>query len=141
MSDIFQISKLLNKYYEKVGQANAGSGDCPIFTRFEAGYGYIDEDVEDGETPIIETVPADITDIPSVVYSGDIEAEYSNGSTVAKCVVPVGAVSTSQKVNVYGVYDQEDDLVAISVTLPDWITPTESHTAYPTITFPMEDVD
>jgi hypothetical protein len=141
MSDVFQVSKLLNRYYEKVGKAAAGTGQCPRFATFEAGYGFIDEDVPDGETPEILNVPADQETVPGVVYSGDIEAAYSNGSTIAKCVIPVGAVSTPKKLNVFGVYDQDGDLVAVSVTLPDWLTPTEAYTGYPTVNFPMEDVE
>jgi hypothetical protein len=141
MTDVFQISKLLNKYYEKVGRANTGENTCPVFTQFQAGYGYVNEAVPEGEPPVILSVPADLEAVPGALYTGDVETEYSNGNVVVKCVVPPGAVSEPRKVNVYGVYDQDNDLVAISVTLPDWMTPTETHVAYPTLNFPMEAVE
>lgn len=137
--DIFQVSKVLNKFYEKAGKATAGNGSWPVFTTFEAGYGFINENVPDGELPIILAVPKDQQDIPNSFFTGNIEANYSNGTTIAKCTIPSGSVSSPKKCSVIGVRDQDGDLVAVSVVLPDWVSPTEVYTTFPTITFPMED--
>lgn len=138
MSDdnAFQRSKLTNKYYEKVAKSAAGSGVCPKFEYFMAGFGYVDR--TDPDNPILLDIPATITEIPNVFYRGLVTAEYSNGQTVCCCEIPVGAVSTKTKYNLIGIFDQEDDLVAVCSILPDWITPTESDKTYPTLTFPIE---
>jgi len=133
-------SLLLNRYYEKVGRAAAGIGTCPRFTTFKAGYGFVDEDVPDGEVPTILTVPADLEEVPSVFYSGNVVASYSNGSTLCQCTIPEAGVSTPKKCSVIGVYDQDAELVAVCVTLPDWVTPSEQYTAYPSINFPLKEV-
>ena len=39
----YQQAKLLNRYYEKVGKAAAGQGQCPRFVEFRAGFGLVDE--------------------------------------------------------------------------------------------------
>lgn len=141
MSDeIFQISEIMNRYYEKVGKAAAGEGSCPVFTTFEAGYGFVDENVPEGEIPVLSSVPADLEEIPNVFYTGDVEAQYSNGATIAKCEIPTGALPSPQKCSVIGIKDQFGDLVAVCVTLPDWVTPTEAYITYPTINFPMKEV-
>ena len=141
MSDgtVYQRSKLLNKYYEKVGMAAAGQGVCPRFEEFRAGFGLVD--VSDPDAPVLLDIPANMTDVPKEFYRGAVEAEYSNGVTVCKCEIPAGAVSTPHKYNLIGIYDQDGDLVAVCTTFPDWVTPTEADRSYPALTFPVEAVE
>lgn len=136
---VFQQAKLLNKYYEKVGLAAAGKGSCPHFSEFRAGFGLVDE--SDPEAPVLQEIPANLTEIPREFYRGMVEAEYSNGSTVCKCEIPAGGVSVPTRYNLIGILDQDGDLVAVCSTFPDWVTPTESDRSYPTLNFPIEPTD
>lgn len=133
---IWQQSKLLNKYYEKVGKAAAGKGHCPTFTEFRAGYGLVDE--SDPANPVLLPIPPDLAEITHEFYRGFIEAQYSNGTTLCKCEIPQGAVGSPVRHNLIGIYDQDGDLIAVCQTLPDWVTPTEIYRAFPAITFPIE---
>ena len=133
---IFQQSRLLNKYYEKVGKAAAGMGACPKFIEFRAGFGLVDE--TDPENPKLTPIPANMTEIPREFYRSLVSTEYSNGMTVCKCEIPQGAVGEAKRYNLTGIYDQDGDLVAVCATLPDWVTPTEMCRSYPTLTFPIE---
>lgn len=135
----YQRSKLLNRYYEKVGMAAAGQGACPHFTKFVAGFGLVDE--TDPENPKLLHIPPDIKEIPREFYRATLEAQYSDGSTLCRCEIPVGAVETPQRYNMIGILDQDDELVAVCLTLPDWVTPTEADRAFPVLTFPLEDPD
>lgn len=136
---VFQQAKLLNRYYEKVGLAAAGKGNCPRFTEFRAGFGLVDE--SNPEAPVLLAIPANLTEIPREFYRGLVEAEYSNGSTLCKCEIPIGGVSTPTRFNMIGIVDQDGDLVAVCTTFPDWVTPTEADRTYPSLNFPIEPVD
>ena len=136
---IYQRSKLLNKYYEKVGKAAAGSGACPKFVEFRAGYGLVDE--TDPAHPVLLDIPANMTEVPEEFYRGMVESEYSNGSTMCKCEIPQGSVSEPKRFNLIGIFDQDSDLVAVCTSFPDWFNPTEADRSYPTLTFPLEEVE
>lgn len=133
---IYQRSRLLNRYYEKVGMAAAGQGACPRFTEFRAGYGLVD--TSDPDNPVLLNIPANMRDVPNEFYRGMVDAEYSNGVTLCKCEIPAGAVDTPVKYNLIGIYDQDGEMVAVCTTFPDWVTPTETDRSYPALTFPLE---
>ena len=137
---VYQRSKLLNKYYEKVGRVAAGEAGaaCPKFTEFRAGYGLVD--VSDPDSPVLEHIPPNMTTVPNEFYRGLVTATYSNGVTVCKCEIPANAVVEPVKYNLIGIFDQEGDLVAVCTTFPDWVTPTEADRTYPALTFPIEAV-
>lgn len=135
----YQRSKLLNKYYEKIGMTAAGQGSCPVFTLFAAGFGLVDE--TDPENPVLQDIPPNMTEVPREFYRAEVEASYSNGQTICKCEIPVGGVDTPQRFNLIGIFDQDGDLVAVCTTLPDWVTPNEADRAYPVLTFPIEPVE
>lgn len=132
----YQQAKLLNRYYEKVGKAAAGGGNCPRFVEFRAGYGLVDD--SNPEKPVLLAIPPDMETIPNSFYRGLCEPEYSNGMTVCKCEIPLGAVSEPKRYNMIGIFDQYSELVAVCTTYPDWVTPTEIDRAFPTLTFPLE---
>lgn len=140
MANAWQTSKLMNRYYDKIGRAAADLGVCPKFKTFKAGYGYVDENVAEGQTPLLQAIPADLEEVPNSFYTGNVSVSYSNGTTLVRCEIPQGAVSAPVKCNVIGVYDQDDELVAVCATLPDWVTPSEVYRAYPAITFPIEEI-
>lgn len=133
----YQRSKLLNRYYEKVGKAAAGAGACPHFSEFVAGFGLVDE--TDPENPVLQKIPPNMTEIPRSFYRDLVETKYSDGQTVCRCEIPVGGVDTPHRYNMIGILDQDGDLVAVCLTLPDWVTPTEADRAFPILTFPMEE--
>lgn len=133
---VWQQSKLLNRYYEKVGKAAAGIGHCPRFTEFRAGYGLVDD--AESAKPVLLPIPPDMNEIPEEFYRGLVEVSYSNGITLCKCEIPQGAVGAPVRHNLIGVFDQDSDLIAVCQTLPDWVTPTEIYRAFPAITFPLE---
>lgn len=134
----WQAAKLLNLYYEKVGKAAAGKGSCPQFTEFRAGFGLLDESVV---PPKLLPIPPNMTTIPDEFYRGLVEVEYSNGVTLCKCEIPQAAVGAPVRHSLIGICDQDGDLVAVCLTLPDWVTPTEIYRAFPALTFPMEEED
>lgn len=133
---VWQRARLLNRYYEKVGLAAASQGCCPHFTQFRAGFGLIEE--TDPAHPVLLPIPADMEEIPGEFHRGNIEVQYSNGTVLCTCQIPRGAVSEPVRHNLIGIYDQDDDLVAVCSTLPDWVTPEEIYRAYPAVTFPFE---
>lgn len=137
-TNTWQQARLLNKYYEKVGKAAAGvaGSQCPRFTLFGAGFGYVDE--TDPNNPDLLPIPADLTKVPSEFYKDQVTVSYSKGVTLCKCEIPNNAVDKPVRHNLIGIYDQDNELVAVCTTLPDWITPTEIYRAYPAITFPIE---
>lgn len=133
---IYQRSKLLNKYYEKVAMAAANIGFCPRFCEFAAGYGLVD--TSDPSKPVLTEIPANMTEVPNVFYRGEVVAEYSQGVTMCSCDIPIGAVTEPKQYNLIGIIDQDGDLVAVCTTYPDWVTPTEGHKSYPSLTFPLD---
>lgn len=139
MSDapVYQQAKLLNRYYEKVGLAAAGKGNCPRFVEFRAGFGLVDE--TNPNSPVLLAIPGTLAEVPNEFYRGTVEAEYSNGSTVCKCEIPVGGVATPTRYNLIGIVDQDGDLVAVCTTFPDWVTPAEVDRSYPSLNFPIEE--
>lgn len=134
---VWQQAKLLNRYYDKVGLAAAGSGQCPRFTEFRAGFGLVDE--TDPACPVLLNIPPNMEEVPHEFYRGLVEVHYSAGVTLCKCEIPQGAVGSPVRHNIIGVYDQDSELVAVCVTLPDWVTPTEIYRAFPAVTFPREE--
>lgn len=133
---IWQQSKLLNKYYEKVGLAAAGHGKCPRFMEFSAGYGLIND--ADSALPVLLPIPPDMSEIPNEFYRGLAEVSYSNGVTLCKCEIPQSAVGSPVRHNLIGIFDEDGELMAVCQTLPDWVTPSEIYRAFPAITFPIE---
>lgn len=133
---IWQQAKLLNRYYEKVGLAAAGIGHCPRFTEFRAGFGLIDE--TDTAHPVLLNIPPNMIEIPNEFYRGLVEVSYSSGVTLCKCEIPESAVGSPVRHSLIGIYDQDSDLIAVCLTLPDWVTPSEIYRAFPAVTFPME---
>jgi hypothetical protein len=136
---IWQVSRLMNRYYDKVGMAAAGIANCPRFVSFKAGFGLISE--VDPNTPVLQAIPPDMEDVPGFFYEGLCAVSYANGITTCKCEIPQGAVSAPVRMNVVGVFDQDGELVATCVMLPDWVTPNETYRAYPQLIFPVEQIN
>lgn len=134
----FQMAKLLNRYYEKVGLAFCGQGACPKAVEFRAGFGLVDD--TDPANPTLLNIPTDMVDVPNEFFRAFVETSYSNGNAVCKCSIPQGSVASPQRYNLVGICDQDGDLIAVCTTLPDWATPTKTQEAYASLTFPLEEV-
>ncbi|MDE7065365.1 MAG: hypothetical protein K2O70_07850, partial [Desulfovibrionaceae bacterium] len=102
-------------------------------------FGLVDE--SDPAHPQLQGIPATMEEVPNEFYRGFVEASYSSGVTLCKCEIPQGAVGTPVRHNIIGIYDQDSELVAVCVTLPDWVTPTETYRAFPAMAFPIEKVE
>ena len=133
---IFQRSKLLNRYYEKVAKAAAGIGHCPRFWEFGAGFGLVDQ--SDVAHPKLLDIPANMSEVPNEFYRAELTAEYSQGVTMCACEIPAGAVSEPVQYNLIGIYDQDNELVAVCTTFPDWVTPTEAERVMPALAYPLD---
>lgn len=134
---VWQQTKLLNRYYEKVGLAAAGEGICPKFVEFRAGYGLVDD--SDSAMPQLLPISGSMSEIPNEFYRGICEVEFSKGMVICKCEIPQSAVSEPVRHNLVGIFDQDSELIAICQTLPDWVTPSEVYRAFPTVTFPYDE--
>lgn len=136
-NNAWQLAILLDRYYEKVGKAAAGLGSCPKFMEFRAGYA---PDLLDTSTvpPTLLPIPRDMTEIPNEFYRAEVVASYSNGVTLCKCEIPQSGVSAPVPHNIIGIFDQDGELDAVALTLPDWVTPSEIYRAYPAIMFPIQ---
>ena len=135
MPDIWKKAKILTSMYEAIGRALAGESACPRIASFQAGYGLIDES---GVEPLLLEIPPETDAIPGVVYEGVPEMIFSDGRTLAKCIIPESAVTDPQKVTVIGLFDQGNNLVAVLTFLPEWITPDKRYENYVYIEFPLE---
>lgn len=134
----WQLAKLLNRYYEKVGRAAAGQGHCPRFVDFAAGFGCVNE--ADPKNPVLTNIPPDMEEVPEEFYRAEVQVSYSDGVTLCKCEIPKNTVVTPVRHNLIGIFDQDAELVAVCTTLPDWVTPDEIYRAFPAVTFPIEEV-
>lgn len=126
---------ILPRLYWKLARAFCDQLPCPRIRAFRLGYGYIDDS---GATPQIQTIPDDLADIPAVFFAGTPESAASDGRALFSCVVPEGAVAVPTRCSMLGLYDQDDELVAVAQFLPAWINPDEANTYRPFIDFPTE---
>lgn len=123
----FSRATILPKFYERLGQTIAGTGTPMVITSFKFGYGYIDETTN---PPTFLQVPDTITAIPAAFYTGNTECLYDSGRVLVRCHMPAGGVATPKKMSMAGFFDGQGNLVAVLQNLPDWLTPTDDHTAY-----------
>ncbi len=135
MSDIseWRRTTLLPLLYYKLARSFCDLLPCPRIQTFKLGAGYVDES---GSSPLFQSVPDDLTEIPEVFFQGEPEAAASEGRALFSCVAPVGAVATPTRCSMLGLYDQDGDLVAVGQFLPLWVNPDEANTFRPYIDFP-----
>ncbi|EKQ3696062.1 hypothetical protein QRC94_003767 [Vibrio vulnificus] len=141
MSGAWQVAILLPMFYEKVGKSAGGISRHFQFSTFKLGH---DPDLidETGSTAFIK----DISDmsaltIKNVFYVGNIVPEnvaWDNGRLIMKLEMPAGEISEPKRHSQTGIYDLDDDLIAVAIDLPDWLTPTEPFEIRPYINFPVE---
>jgi hypothetical protein len=126
-------AEIQTRLYDKIGQSLTGVGPCPRVASFAAGYGHIDETTN---PPTLESLPLSASEVPGFITSGIPEASMSDGRALFVCAIPEDAVSAPQKCNIIGLYDQDDELVALASFLPEWLAPGKRYENFVYITFP-----
>ncbi|GAB6035889.1 hypothetical protein JCM15519_04480 [Fundidesulfovibrio butyratiphilus] len=138
MSDTVEVwkrTKTLPMLGYKMARSICDQIPCPKITKFRLGYGLVDES---GDTPALQAIPDDLDTLPGVFFEGAPTPAASEGRALFVCPVPAGSVPVATKYSCIGLYDQDDDLVAVGLRLPTWITPDSDYTARPFIDFPTE---
>lgn len=81
------------------------------------------------------------TDIKNVFYEGTInpseDVVWANGRLLFRCIMPENTLSEPKQYSQTGLYDADGDLVAVSIDLPDWVTPEEGINTHPYVNFPI----
>ncbi len=134
MADTWFQARILDRFYDKIGQKAAGSGQCPEIVKFEVGFGLVDEATT---PPSLLPIPADTSVTPGKFFDGVPTVSYANGQITCVCVIPEARVAAPQKGNLYTLLDQDDEIVAVCTLLPDWITPDEEFTQNVILSFPV----
>ncbi|MET4696656.1 hypothetical protein [Endozoicomonas lisbonensis] len=121
----WQQAKLLPKFYEKSALGASGLGNKFTIAEFGLGYGFIDDSTE---PPTIKEIPDDTDKVPDEWWRQELSPDdfiYTDGRLLIR-MTPNDRVDDAKKFSVTGLYDQDGDLVAISVELPDYVTPSEA---------------
>lgn len=137
MPEAWKRAEIQTRLYEKIGRSLVGVGPCPRITRFAAGYGLVDESTD---PPTLTELPLAAEDVPAVIFSGAPVASMSDGRALFLCAIPEDAVAEPAKCTVIGLYDQDDELVALASFLPEWLTPGKRYENLVYITFPVPEV-
>ena len=123
-SDSWQEAVLLPKFYEKSALSASGLHTRFVLSKFGLGYGLVDESTT---PPTIQDIPCDLDKVPEEFFTQELEKDdfvFTDGRLLIR-MTPTVRVDEPHKFSVTGIYDQDDDLVAVSVDLPDWVTPAE----------------
>ena len=133
MPEIYKVSTLLNKFYDRVAGTLAGTEPCVRIAEFRFGHGFVDEITE---PPTFQAVDRELTTLPGVFFTGTPEMIKSDGRVLIRCKMPAGVLTESHKHSLTGLYDSEGYLIAVMQDLPDWMTPADEHTVYGYLDFP-----
>lgn len=139
MSDEWQKANLLPRFYEKNAKSIGGITSQFKIVKFEFGH---DPDLIDDGTnpPTLTPYSGDRNDTPGKFYEGTLDADdivYSEGRLLFKCRMPENTVSEPKQYSLTILRDNDGDVVAASVDLPDWVSPDEGIETHPYINFPM----
>lgn len=129
----WQSAKIMPRFYDSIAEAMVGEGGCRKIVKFKMGYGYVDEGVS---PPEVQDVEDGLADIPGVFFEGVPDLTYRDGRILARCHMPDGSVTEPKPYSLTGLYDDMDNLVAVSVDLPAWVAPSNRHTTFTYIDFP-----
>lgn len=124
--DPWKKALLLPRFYER--SALSASGIQPVlkFAKFGLGYGYINESTS---PPTPEEIPDNLSKIPNEFYTGTFTSDdfvYNNGLLMMRCQMPRGSISEPKQYSMVGIYDEQDNLLAVSVTVSSWVSPDEA---------------
>ncbi|MGP9633783.1 hypothetical protein ACT3R7_12020 [Halomonas sp. AOP43-A1-21] len=129
----WQTAKIMPRFYDSIGNAMIGKGPCRQIAKFKMGYGFLDESQS---PPMILDVPDDLEDIPNVFFEGVPELTFKDGRIIATCFMPDGYITQPHQYSLTAIYDNADDLIAVSIDLPAWVVPSNRHTTFTYIDFP-----
>lgn len=129
----WQSAKIMPRFYDSIARAMIGEGGCRHIAKFKMGYGYLDESTT---PPEILEVEDDLEDIPNVFFEGVPVLHYQDGRILARCHMPDGSVNEPRQYSLTGLYDDQDNLIAVSVDLPAWVVPSNRHTTFTYVDFP-----
>lgn len=128
-------AKLMPRFYDGIAKSliPGVDGNCQKITKFKFGYGFIDESAA---PPEILDIPDDLEDIPNALFEGVPDLTYSDGRILARCRMPQGSVTEPRQYSLTGLYNDSDQLIAVTIDLPSWLVPSDMHTVYSYIDFP-----
>lgn len=129
----WKSAKIMPRFYNSIARAMIGEGGCRKIATFKMGYGYLDDTVS---PPTILEVEDDLEDIPNVFHEGVPTLTFRDGRILARCHMPDGSVTEPRHYSLTGLYDDQGDLVAVSVDLPTWVVPSDRHTTFTYVDFP-----
>lgn len=132
---VWKRTKILPLLGYKMARSMCGQIACPKIEKFRLGYGLVNDAVN---PPVLLPIPDDLEVLPGVFFVGAPQSAASDNRALFACPVPAGSVAVPTRYSCIGLYDQDDDLVAVGVTLPEWLTPDKDYTARPYIDFPTE---
>ena len=136
----WQIAQLLPRFYEKNALAIGGIASPFKIVKFKFGHDplLIDDTVSPpGLRPFNESE----NDIKNVFFEGEFKVSedvvWSDGRLLFRCIMPENTLSEPKPYSLTGLYDDDGDFIAVSVDLPDWVTPEEGVNTHPYIIFPI----
>ena len=139
----FQQAQLLPIFYKLVALSMGGkTGACFKLKSFK--FGYMPDLMQASEDPLKPDLPIhfpnDGTAIDNVFFERefkDVDIRFVNGLLVLKCVLPRHTLTEATKYNATGLYDSEDNLVAVSIDTLSVIQPSDGFEAQLVIKFPI----
>lgn len=137
----WQIAELLPRFYEKNALAIAGKSPQLLIKSFKFSH---DESLVDRgfNPPKLSRFPPSKNTVENVFYAGNFDDEniiYSEGRLMFRCIMPENTITDPAQYSVTTLHDQDGDIIAASVDLPDWVTPNEGVNTHPYINFPTGD--
>lgn len=138
MSESYKRSTLLTAFYDRIAGALSGTEPCVKIAEFRFGHGFVDEATLDPETglPTLLPIPSDLSALPGEFFTGIPQMQKSDGRVLVRCHFPAGSVAQPHKFSLIGLYDEQGNLLCVMQDLPDWLTPSDEHTAYGYLDFP-----
>ena len=138
--DAWQRAQVLQRFYDLNAVSIGGIGEHFQIVKFRFGYDPTLVD-ETPVPPILYDIPTNLESIPNVFYEGTFDPArdiaYGNGRLLFRCLMPKNAVIEPHQYSITGLYDQNDNLVVVSLDLPDWITPEDNINTHLFINFPF----
>lgn len=136
----WQIAELLPRFYEKNALSIAGLAKQFKIVKFKFGHDPLLVDDSQNPPALSPFKPAE-NDIKNVFYEGTInpaeDIVWANGRLLFRCIMPENTLSEPKQYSQTGLYDDDGDLVAVSIDLPDWVTPEEGVNTHPYVNFPI----
>lgn len=137
----WQIAELLPRFYEKNALSIGGKAPQLLVSSFKFSH---DESLIDRSTnpPTLKRFPPSKNTVENAFYEGTFSSDdiiYSDGRLMFRSLMSENTLSAPKEYSLTTLHDQDGDIVAVSVDLPDWVTPSEGINTHPYINFPIGD--